>query len=453
MKVSIIGTGYVGLVGGAGLASTGNEVTCLDKDVNKIERLNAGERVIYEEGLDDIILKTMKDGNLKFTSNPNEIVGSDVTFICVGTPLSEQGFDMSQVNYAANMIRELGHDQIVALKSTVRVGTTRQLQENLDPSAEKLIFVSAPEFLKEGGAVGDFLKPDRVIIGTDHEDKVGSTFRDLFRPFLVSGKPLRVMSPPSAESAKILANSYLAMRITYINEAARFCDAVGADIGDVRLGIGDDQRIGGHYLYPGIGYGGMCFPKDVEELTFFIDQHGVNAPLLSHISGSNETQREYLVDKILKAYGGTIGSGTFGIWGLAFKARSDDVRESPIIDVIDGLIERGAKIRAYDPEANGTAREYFDRRKDIKDRIRIVPKRYDAVQGANALVVGTEWSEFRSPDLEKLRRELRQPVIFDGRNLYDPESMREAGFGYYCIGRPDVIPSWKLKIKTDEKDN
>ncbi len=431
MNISVVGTGYVGLVVGACLAENGNSVVCVDSDGAKVERLRRGEIPIYEPGLNEMVPRNVTEERLRFTTDLGEAVrGSEVVFIAVGTPQDEDGSaDLSHVLDVARGVGEAmtGYTVIVN-KSTVPVGTAARVRALVASlTSHPFAVVSNPEFLKEGTAVDDFLKPDRVIVGTD-DPKVEAIMRQIYEPFVRTGKPILVMDPASAELTKYAANAMLATRISFMNEIANYCDRVGADVKQVRMGIGTDARIGASFLFPGVGYGGSCFPKDVKALI----RMGQEADQAFHVVGAvdraNEAQKSILVPRIEAHLGGLAGR-TVAVWGLAFKPRTDDMREAPAIAIIERLLAGGASVRAYDPKAEQQARQVFGQ------RVTLCARAYEAVTGADALVVVTEWNEFREPDFPRMRTLMRRPAIFDGRNVYDPRVVRAHGFHYEGIGR------------------
>jgi len=441
MDICIVGTGYVGLVTAACFAETGNNVICVDINVDIIKKLKQGQVHIFEPGLEDLIQRNLEQGRLQFTTDIKEGIAKGLfIFICVGTPPKEDGScDMRYVEGVARDIgRYINEYRIVVNKSTVPVGTADRVRaiilEELKRRGVDVEFdvVSNPEFLKEGDAVSDFMKPDRIIVGTDNV-RTAELLKALYAPFARSREKLIVMSIRSAEMTKYAANAMLATKISFINEIANICEQVGADVSDVRLGIGADHRIGYHFIYPGVGYGGSCFPKDVKALISTAKQMGYDPKLLSSVHLVNEEQKKILAKKVEKFFldkGGVKGK-TIAIWGLAFKANTDDIRESSAITIIEYLTEKGMKIRAFDPKANKRAREYFKE----NPLVEIVDRDYLALEGADGLAVVTEWNQFRNPDFHRIKKLLKYPVIFDGRNLYNPRLVKEMGFEYYGIGR------------------
>ncbi|HPD30586.1 MAG TPA: UDP-glucose/GDP-mannose dehydrogenase family protein [Phycisphaerae bacterium] len=438
MRLTVIGTGYVGLVTGACLADTGNEVVGVDKDAEKINTLTRGECPIYEPGLSELLQANTKAGRLRFTADiPKGIEHGDVVFIAVGTPPRDDGSsDMTAVREVADNIADhADRPKIVVLKSTVPIGTGDEIEERINRRAKHRVnVVNNPEFLKEGTAVEDFLRPDRVVIGAE-DPQAASVIRELHEPFVRNQRPIYIMHRKAAEMSKYAANSYLAARISFINQIANVCDALGIDVNEVRLGMGSDRRIGFQFLYPGAGYGGSCFPKDVQSLVHTARKAGVQADLLDSVHQVNERQREILFRKIVARFGGSLNNYCFAIWGVSFKPKTDDIREAPAVTTINKLLEAGAAVRAHDPIALPNLRKL------LGDRITYHESGYEALDGADALVIVTEWNEFRSPTFEEIRRRLRQPIIFDGRNLYSLDAMRNRDFEYYSIGRPAVIPT------------
>ncbi len=435
----MIGTGYVGLVSGTCLAEVGNDVLCLDVDTGKIDLLNAGGVPIHEPGLHDMIRRNVDAGRLRFTADADAAVAhGSLQFIAVGTPPDEDGgADMRHVLDAAVLIgRRMAEYKVIVDKSTVPVGTADRVRETiaaeLAARGAKIPFavVSNPEFLKEGAAVEDFMRPDRIVVGADDERAI-ALLRAVYAPFQRNRERLLVMDVRSAELTKYAANAMLATRISFMNEMANLADALGADIEHVRQGIGSDPRIGYHFLYPGAGYGGSCFPKDVKALQHAGTQHGRQLCILAAVEAVNEAQKTRLVDKIVARLGGDLAGKTFALWGLAFKPDTDDMREAPSRAIIAALLERGATVAAYDPVAIEMARRVFGTTPGLS----FAASPMAAVAGADALVVVTEWKEFRSPEFSEIKRQLRQPLLFDGRNLFDPALVRAAGIEYFGIGR------------------
>jgi UDPglucose 6-dehydrogenase len=436
----MIGTGYVGLVTGTCFAEVGNDVMCLDVDAGKIETLNRGGVPIHEPGLQDMIRRNVAGGRLRFTTDIDAAVThGTLQFIAVGTPPDEDGSaDMQYVITAArNIGSRMVDSKVIVDKSTVPVGTADRVRETIAAELARrgvdlsFAVASNPEFLKEGAALEDFMRPDRVVIGSDDERAIG-LLRAVYAPFQRNHERLLVMDVRSAELTKYAANAMLATRISFMNELANLADALGADIEHVRRGIGSDPRIGYRFLYPGAGYGGSCFPKDVKALQATAKHHGRSLEILAAVESVNDTQKKRLLEKITQRLGVDLANKTFAVWGLAFKANTDDMREAPSQTVVRGLLDRGASVTAYDPVAMDEARRVFG----ATARLAYAASPMDAATGADALVVVTEWQEFRSPDFSQLRRTLRQPLLFDGRNLFDPKEVRAAGLEYFGIGRP-----------------
>ncbi|MEA2705312.1 MAG: UDPglucose 6-dehydrogenase, partial [Gemmatimonadaceae bacterium] len=433
MNISVIGTGYVGLVVGACLAETGNSVCCADIDKRKIEGLRKNDIPIYEPGLEPLVERNQKEKRLSFTTDLKEAIGSaDVIFIAVGTPPGEDGAaDLKYVLQVAELIgRHMTKEVVVVTKSTVPVGSAAKVKAVVAKEAKFPFHVcSNPEFLKEGDAVGDFMRPDRVVLGVDsaHARRV---MTDLYAPFVRTGKPVLLMDISSAEMTKYAANGMLATRISFMNEIANLCDKVGANVDFVRRGIGSDSRIGQSFLFPGPGYGGSCFPKDVKALVRMGAESGVPLDVLAAVESANERQKTILLAKIRCALGEELSGRRVAVWGLAFKAGTDDMREAPALTLIEALLEEGVSVCAHDPAALEHARSLLGNRIDYAET------NYEALSGADALVVVTDWNEYRHPDFERVKRTLKQPVIVDGRNLYDVEKMRELGVRYHSIGRP-----------------
>ena len=460
MKITIIGTGYVGLVTGACLAEIGHDVFCLDVDPRKIDILNNGGMPIHEPGLLDIIARNRTAGRLRFSTDIEASVAhGEIQFIAVGTPPDEDGSaDLQYVLEAArNIGRHMTGFKVIVDKSTVPVGTAQRVRGVVDEAlaarglagsvAHRFSVVSNPEFLKEGAAVEDFMRPDRIIIGVD-DDETGTIAREkmkkLYAPFNRNHERTIYMDVRSAEFAKYAANAMLATRISFMNEMSNLADKVGADIEAVRRGIGSDPRIGYHFLYAGVGYGGSCFPKDVQALIRTAGENGQPLRILEAVEAANHAQKDVLIGKIEQRFGADLTGREFAVWGLAFKPNTDDMREAPSRRLIAALLERGATVRAYDPVAVDEARRVFaldfGTDPDALARLHLVDTQDIAVTGADALVIVTEWKEFRSPDFTRLKAELKAPVIFDGRNLYEPDAMAELGIDYYAIGRPYVDP-------------
>ncbi|HEU4830227.1 MAG TPA: UDP-glucose/GDP-mannose dehydrogenase family protein [Gemmatimonadales bacterium] len=433
MRIAVIGTGYVGLVAAACFAETGNDVVCMDRDEEKIGRLLRGDVPIHEPGLAPMVRRNQADGRLVFTTRLREALEhAAVVFIAVGTPEAEDGSaDLSHVLAVAREIgRNLATPKLIVTKSTVPVGTAERVRQTIAAETSVPFSICAnPEFLKQGGAVDDFMRPDRVIIGSD-DPEVRRVMAELYAPFVLrGGDRLIFMDIASAEVTKYAANAMLATRISFMNQIALLCEAVGADVSEVRNGIGSDRRIGREFLYPGPGYGGSCLPKDMKAILRAAHDHGIELELLRAVHTVNEQQRQVLFRKIERALGPELHGATIGIWGLAFKADTDDVRSSPAVPLIEALLAAGATVRAHDPEAVASARRVFG------EGITYVDTPYAAAAGADALVVVTEWRMYRTPDFERLRATLRRPLIIDARNLYDPDRMAASGFEYHGIGR------------------
>jgi UDPglucose 6-dehydrogenase len=437
MKVAIVGTGYVGLVAGTCFAETGNEVYCVDIDPAKIATLKKGESPIYEPGLTELLKKNIDEGRLHFTTDLKEAVTkSQVVFLAVGTPSMEDGSaDLSMVmRVAGDVATHMNGFKILVNKSTVPVGTAKKVTDVVkSKTSQPFSVVSNPEFLKEGSAIDDFLKPDRVVIGTDN-DEAWTIMHELYEPFVRQGNPIIRMSNVCAEMTKYAANAMLAVKISFINEMALLCDQVGADVESVRAGITSDVRIGKHFLYPGPGYGGSCFPKDVKALLRTGKEAGLPMHVIAAAEAHNDRQKKVLGDKIVKHYGSVKGK-TIAVWGLAFKPNTDDMREAPALVLIESLLKAGAKVQAFDPVAHETTMHAFKYLKIDATNFKLADSAYAALEGADGLALVTEWNEFRTPDFDKIKAQLKEPVIFDGRNLWKPESLKKRGFKYYGIGR------------------
>lgn len=432
MKIAIVGTGYVGLVTGTCLADTGNNVICVDIDTEKVEKLKNNILPIYEPDLDTIFERNVQEGRLEFTTDLKYATDrSDIIFLALPTPPGEDG--SADLSYILKVADDLGKIitsyKIIINKSTVPVGTADRVRDAVSKNTEiEFDVVSNPEFLKEGLAVDDFMKPDRIVIGTKSE-KARKVLEELFSPFVRQGNPIIFMDERSSELTKYASNSYLATRITFMNEIANICERIGADVDLVRIGMGSDSRIGKRFLFPGIGYGGSCFPKDVSALHKSAKGIDYNFDILDSVMKVNEIQKTIIVEKILKYYNNDIKGKKFALWGLAFKPDTDDIREAPALYIIEKLLNAGAVISAYDPEAMENVKKEFG------DRIELVSNNYDALKDADALIIATEWSVFRTPDFEKMAANLKEKVIFDGRNLYDLAQMEKLGFYYASIGR------------------
>ncbi len=437
MNIAVVGTGYVGLVTGTCFAETGNKVICVDIDEKKVDRMRKGEVPIYEPGLDVLFHRNTKQERLSFTTNLAEAIEqAEVIFLALPTPPGADG--AADLSYILGVAKDLGpiikDYKVIVDKSTVPVGTAELVHAELAASADESLFdvVSNPEFLREGVAVDDFLKPDRVVIGTQ-SDKAQTIMKRLYEPFVRQGNPIYFMDERSAEMTKYAANSYLATRISFMNEIANLCEKVGANVDMVRVGIGSDSRIGKRFLFPGIGYGGSCFPKDVQALARTAKQFKYDFNILNAVMGVNDRQRIKLADRIIEHYGGDLSGKTFGIWGLAFKPNTDDIREAPALYIIEKLLEANATIKAFDPEAMDNVKQVFG------ERVEFCADQYEAIAGADALVICTEWSVFRTPDFQQVKENLTSSVIFDGRNLYDLDAMKKLGVFYASIGRATVV--------------
>ena len=436
MNIAVIGTGYVGLVSGTCFAETGNHVICVDIDADKVERMKNGEVPIYEPGLETIFHRNTKQGRLHFTTNLKEAVdASEIIFLALPTPPGADGSaDLSFIlNVAADLSEIITTYKVIVDKSTVPVGTAEKVYAVLDKKLDKRLFdvVSNPEFLREGVAVEDFLKPDRVVIGTSSE-RAAKAMKQLYEPFVRQGNPILMMDERSAEMTKYAANSYLATRITFMNEIANLCEKVGADVDKVRIGMGSDARIGKRFLFPGIGYGGSCFPKDVQALAMTADQNGYDFAILKSVMAVNEYQKTSLVRKMMAFYNNDLKGKKIALWGLAFKPNTDDIREAPALYMIDAFLAAGATVNAFDPEAAKNVEKIYG------EKVNFVKEQYDAIIDADCLVIATEWNEFRTPSFNVLKKLLKAPVIFDGRNLYDLETVKNEGFHYESIGREVV---------------
>jgi UDPglucose 6-dehydrogenase len=431
MKIAVVGTGYVGLVLGACLAETGNDVICVDNDAAKVRALGKGRVPIFEPGLTELVQKNREEGRLTFTTQlPRAVKASQIVFIAVGTPQGEDGSaDLRHVLTVAGQIGQaMDGYRVIVNKSTVPVGTAARVRALLSElTTHPFSVVSNPEFLKQGAAVDDFMKPDRVVVGA--EDARGAELMEaLYRPFTRTGAPIMVMDCASAELCKYAANALLATRISFMNEIANVCELFGADVDRVRQAVGADRRIGTSFLFPGVGYGGSCFPKDVKALVRFSADRKYDFKVLKAVESVNDRQKRVLVSK-MKSHFGSLKGKTIAIWGLAFKPKTDDMREAPAIPIIEALLSQGAAVRVYDPEAMRVARAIFG------GKVTYANKSYDALKGADALAVVTEWHEFREPDFSRMRKLMRTPAVFDGRNIYDPQQMRAQGFTYQSIGR------------------
>ena len=433
MNLAVIGTGYVGLVAGTCFAESGNDVLCVDIDEAKIAALKAGKVPIYEPGLEELVQRNAKEQRLSFTTDLKAAVRqAAIIFIAVGTPQNSDGkVNINQVLATAKAVAlAMNGYKIVVNKSTAPVGTVEQIKSVIASAAKHPFAVlSNPEFLKEGAAVEDFMKPDRVVLGGDDAEAI-EQLKELYEPFVRTGNPILVMDTRSAEMSKYAANAMLATKISFINEVANLCEKVGADVNEVRRAIGMDRRIGPHFIFPGAGYGGSCFPKDIRA-TIGMGEPDLELPLLRAVERVNEHQKGLLVEKVKRRFGPDLSGLTFAVWGLSFKPRTDDMRDAPSITAIEALLKAGGRVEAYDPEATAEAKKIFG------DRIGYHRRNYDALKGADALLIITEWNEFRRPNFLTIKELLKRPVIFDGRNIYDPAELKKLGFTYYSIGRKD----------------
>lgn len=431
MKIAIIGAGYVGLVTGTCFSETGNDVICVDNDEKKISLLNEGHVPIYEPGLDELIKRNVKEGRLSFTTDIAEAIRESLfIFICVWTPPKDDG--SADLGSFWSVAEEIGKNingyKIVVTKSTVPVGTSERVREVIaEKTKEQFDVASNPEFLKEGAAVDDFMKPDRIVIGTD-DPRVEELMKELYSPFMRTGKPILAMDIKSSELTKYAANAMLATRISLMNEIANLCDKIGADINSVRIGMGSDPRIGPSFLFPGVGYGGSCFPKDVRAIVEVAREAGYEMKILPMVEEVNNYQKKVLAGKVIDYFKGDLKGKKIAVWGLSFKPRTDDMRDAPSIEIISKLLEAGATVEAYDPVAIEKAQKVFG------DRIKYGAKNYDVLSGADALVVVTEWNEFREPDFDRVLSLMKKPVIFDGRNIYHGKKLKAKGFDYFGIG-------------------
>jgi UDPglucose 6-dehydrogenase len=438
MNVAVVGTGYVGLVAGACFAETGQHVTCVDIDADKVERLSRGEIPIYEPGLEPLVRRNLAEGRLRFTTDlPEAVANARVIFIAVGTPPGEDG--SADLQHVLGVARDIGRamdgPRVVVTKSTVPVGTARRVREAIEAETEHDVHVcSNPEFLKEGAAVDDFMKPDRVVLGVDDEG-ARDVLRHLYDPFLRTGNELMLMDVASAEITKYAANAMLATRISFMNAVARLCEVTDADVDQVRRGVGSDPRIGAAFLFPGVGYGGSCFPKDVQALIRTCLDLDVPADILEAVERVNVVQKQTLLDHVVERLGADLTGMTLAVWGLSFKPNTDDMREAPSLVTIRGLLERGARVVAHDPAALDEARRL------LGDAVELREHDFDVLPGADALIIHTEWLPYRRPDFRRMRSLLRRPLIFDGRNLYPLEVMVREGFEYHSIGRRPVVPA------------
>ncbi len=442
MNICVVGTGYVGLVAGTCFAETGHDVICVDIDEQKIAMLRRGEIPIFEPELDTMVERNIKEERLTFTTDlPASVQKSAVIFVAVGTPQDEDGSaDLTHVLDVAHEIgKAMNGYKVIVDKSTVPVGTADKVREAVAAETEHdFDMVSNPEFMKEGAAINDFLYPDRIVLGVSTE-KVKEVMGELYAPFVRTGNPIIFMDIRSAEMTKYTANAMLATKISFMNEVANLCDLVGADVTAVRRGVGSDKRIGPQFLFPGVGYGGSCFPKDIRALSRTAEEYGSKLEILSAVDQVNETQKTVIVRKAKKHFGDDLTGKVFAVWGLSFKPQTDDMREAPSKFVIRDLVAAGATIRAFDPAAMEEAKEHYNLKEVFESgKMVLCEHAYDTVQGADALIIVTDWNEFRRPNFERIKEALNTPVVFDGRNLYTPGKMREMGFAYYSIGRDGV---------------
>lgn len=445
MKITMIGTGYVGLVTGTCFAESGNDVTCLDIDTEKVARLNNGEIPIYEPGLSELVVRNANAGRLHFSTDYAEVIPSaDCVFIAVGTPQDDNGAaDLSAIwAVGRSLAPHLDTHTLVVIKSTVPVGTNRRLATQLrELTGRNVRVASNPEFLKEGAAIQDFTKPDRVVVGVT-ESQDAERMQELYRPFLRTDRPFLAMNLESAEMTKYVANCMLATKISFINEMANVCERVGADINDVRKGIGHDQRIGFQFLFPGVGYGGSCFPKDVRAMINVAGNAGLVTAILNSVDAVNDRQKEVLYHKIHSYFDGALDDKTIAIWGLSFKPGTDDIREAPSLVLIDQLLSAGCQVKVHDPVARANVQEIFG------DRLTYCDHHYDALEDSDALAIVTEWQEFRNPDFGFIKHRLRHPVIFDGRNLFDHQTLKRHGIKYFGIGISPTADTTELQLFT-----
>ena len=431
MKIAVVGTGYVGLVAGACFAESGNDVVCVDRDAAKMRMLRAGKMPIYEPGLEEMVQRNRHENRLTFTTLlPKAVRSATIIFIAVGTPQGDDGSaDLQHVlDVAREIARAMNGYKVIVDKSTVPVGTSTRVREVVRrETTHPFSVVSNPEFLKQGAAIDDFMKPDRVVIGAE-DPRARDIMQELYEPFTRTGAPIMMMDCASAELSKYAANAMLATRISFMNEVANVCEVVGADVDEVRRVIGSDKRIGASFLFPGVGYGGSCFPKDVKAMVHFAAEKDYDFKILKAVEQVNTSQKTRMVAR-MRAHFGSLKGKTVAVWGLAFKPRTDDMREAPAIPLVKALLAEGADVQAYDPQATKVAKGIFG------SKVTLATRSYDALKGADCLVIVTEWSEFRRPDFEKMRKLMRSPIVFDGRNLFTPEQMKQSGFTYYSVGR------------------
>lgn len=437
MKVSVIGTGYVGLVSGTCFAEIGHDVTCIDIDPKKIEMLKNGESPIYEPGLNELLERNIKSNRLHFSTNYDSVKTAKTIFLAVGTPSADDGrADLKYLRAAATEVaKNLSDDAIIVIKSTVPVGTNLEVKKIIAQNTTKRFeVVNNPEFLKEGSAIEDFMRPDRVVIGHENEEAM-KVMEELYAPLVRQGNPIYGMSNLSAEMTKYAANCFLATKISFINEIARLCDLTNSDIEEVRKGISSDKRIGHHFFYPGPGYGGSCFPKDVKALIATAEDYGMNLKVISSAEDVNDEQKYYIVSKIVKHFGENLKGKTFTFWGVAFKANTDDVRETAAIYIAKTLVKHGAKINIFDPVATPNYLKEMQNYPEVRECITAFDNKYEALKGSDGLITVTEWREFTTPDFDEVKSKLKAPVIFDARNLYNTKKVQEQGFTYYAIGK------------------
>lgn len=432
MKISVIGTGYVGLVSGTCFAEIGHQVTCIDIDPTKVERLSRGIPTIYESGLKELLERNIENKRLDFSTNYTSVQNAQAIFLAVGTPSLDNGSANLEYLFSAlgSVLEAASEEAVIVIKSTVPVGTAKKVKDFcLQKSSKKIHIVNNPEFLKEGAAINDFMRPDRIVLGADSEYAF-KLMQKIYAPLVRQGNPILEMSNTSAELTKYASNCFLATKISFINEMARLCDDLGADIEEVRRGMGTDARIGKHFLYPGPGYGGSCFPKDIRALMYTAKEAGRPLKIVSSVEEVNKEQKSYLLEKVLKYFKGDLSGKTFAFWGVAFKANTDDVRESPAIDMAKAILEYGGAIQFYDPEASDNFLSLIEHEALSKSETS-----YHALKGADALIVLTEWREFQSPNFDLIKERLKYPVIFDGRNLFQTQEVLNQGFDYYAIGK------------------
>jgi UDPglucose 6-dehydrogenase len=451
MNIAVVGTGYVGLVVGAGLAEMGNDVVCCDVDARKIEGLSRGIIPIFEPGLEALVGRNLSEGRLSFTTDvPGCVASSEIIFIAVGTPSDEDG--SADLRHVLDVARTIGTsmpadgaERIVITKSTVPVGTAAKVREEIGRHTARTVHVcSNPEFLKEGSAVADFMKPDRIVLGVDSEH-ARARLAELYEPFVRTGNAILFMDIASAEITKYAANAMLATRISFMNTVARLCSAVGADVNQVRQGVGSDARIGPSFLFPGVGYGGSCFPKDVRALVRTLEEHEIDPSILHGVEQVNAAQKRLLLEAVVARFGDDLSGLSFAVWGLAFKPETDDMREAPSLEIVNELVARGARVAAHDPEALHEASRHFADAL-LAGTLTLHGDSYRALDGADALLILTEWRQYRQPDFERMRGLLKQPVILDGRNLYGVENLAAMGFEYESIGRPAAHPAVRVAM-------